>query len=108
MGVGTTKPTEFGYVILLVLTLLDVHCKCVIRFRTFGAIISSNIFSALFILSSPSETPVKYMLELPVVQHVPQALFLFSLHIFFSVFFRLDYISIHLYLQVYWLFPLSS
>lgn len=78
---------------------------CVIRFRTLGAIISSNIFSAPFILSSPSETPVKYMFELPVVQHVPQALFLFSLHIFFSVFFRLDYISVDLYLQVYWLFP---
>ena len=69
--------------ISFVLTLLKVHCKFVshIKFRTFEAIISSDIFSALFILSSP-EMSVGYLLDLPIVLHVLQDLFLFSHHIF--------------------------
>ena len=82
----TTKPTEFGSVIsfVFVLTLLEVHCKFLshIKFRTFGAIISSDIFSSLFILSSPSEMSVGYLLDLPMVLHVLQDLFFFSRHVF--------------------------
>ena len=70
--------------ISFVLTLLKVHCKFVshIKFRTFEAIISSDTFSALFILSSPSEMSVGYLLDLPIVLHVLQDLSLYSHHIF--------------------------
>lgn len=82
--VGTIKSTEFGYVTSFAFALLEVHCKCVslIKFRTAGAIISSNIFSALFILSPPSETLIDCMLDLSIALCVPEALFLFSAHFF--------------------------
>lgn len=41
-----------------------------------------NIFSALFILSSPPETLTDYMLDLSAALGVPEALFLLSLNIF--------------------------
>lgn len=70
--------------ISFVLTPLEVHYKFVshTKFRTFGAIISSDIFYALFILSSPSEMAVGYLLDLPMVLHVLQDLFLISHYIF--------------------------
>ena len=70
--------------ISFVLTLLKVHCKFVshIKFRTFEAIISADIFSALLVLSSPSEMSAGDLLDLPIVLHVPQGLILFSHHIF--------------------------
>lgn len=83
LGDRNMKPTEFGYVTLFVLTVLEVHCKCVsrIKFRTLGASISSNIFSVLFILSSP-EISIECILDLSIVLHVSEALLFFPLDIF--------------------------
>lgn len=78
------------------LSLPEVHCKCVsLKFRTLGALISSTIFSALFFLSSLFETLLEYTSDLSVVLHVPEAL-LFFLLVRFSLFFRLDFGTIDL------------